>query len=61
MAGGVTRVTIALNDVDAVYRVHRHDVPEKVGDGHGEAVAAAMRWGLPGFSRPSWPRWTMSP
>lgn len=45
MAGGVTRVTIALNDAGAIYRVHRHDVPEKVGDDYGEAVAAAIEIG----------------
>lgn len=45
MAGGVTRATIALNDAGAIYRVHRHDVSEKVGDGYGEAVAAAIEMG----------------
>jgi len=42
MAGAVTRATVALDDYGATYRVHRYDVSEKVGDGYGEAVAAAI-------------------
>ena len=45
MAGGVTRATLALDDAGATYRVHRYDVAEKVGDGYGEAVAAAIGMG----------------
>jgi Cys-tRNA(Pro)/Cys-tRNA(Cys) deacylase len=45
MAGGVTRATLALDDAGATYRVHRYDVPEKVGDCYGEAVAAAIGMG----------------
>jgi Cys-tRNA(Pro)/Cys-tRNA(Cys) deacylase len=42
MAGGVTRATLVLDEAGAIYRVHRYDVTEKVGDGYGEAVAAAI-------------------
>ena len=42
MAGGATRATLALDDAGAIYLVHRYDVTEKVGDGYGEAVAAAI-------------------
>jgi Cys-tRNA(Pro)/Cys-tRNA(Cys) deacylase len=42
MAGAVTRATVALDDYGATYRVHRYDVSERVGDGYGEAVAAAI-------------------
>jgi Cys-tRNA(Pro)/Cys-tRNA(Cys) deacylase len=45
MAGGVTRATLALDDAGAIYQVHRYDVPEKVGEGYGEAVAAAIGMG----------------
>jgi Cys-tRNA(Pro)/Cys-tRNA(Cys) deacylase len=45
MAGGATRATVVLDDAGAIYQVHRYDVPEKVGDGYGEAVAAAIGLG----------------
>ncbi len=46
MAAGATRATAALDRAGVEYRVHHYDVAEKVGDGYGEAVAAAI--GLPG-------------
>ncbi|HJQ91949.1 MAG TPA: Cys-tRNA(Pro) deacylase, partial [Acidimicrobiia bacterium] len=45
MAGGATRATVALDKSAAAYRVHRYDVSEKVGEGYGEAVAAAIGMG----------------
>ncbi len=42
MAGGATRATGALDKAGAVYQVHRYAVSEKVGQGYGEAVAAAI-------------------
>ena len=42
MAGAVTRATVVLDDSGATYRVHRYHVSEKVGDGYGTAVAAAI-------------------
>ncbi|HEU5111857.1 MAG TPA: Cys-tRNA(Pro) deacylase [Acidimicrobiia bacterium] len=45
MTGVVTRATVVLDDAAAIYRVHRYDVTEKVGDGYGEAVAAAIGMG----------------
>ncbi|MGH8948841.1 MAG: Cys-tRNA(Pro) deacylase [Acidimicrobiia bacterium] len=42
MAGAVTRATLALDDRGATYRIHRYDVSEKVGEGYGVAVAAAI-------------------
>jgi Cys-tRNA(Pro)/Cys-tRNA(Cys) deacylase len=42
MAGEVTRATAALDEAGATYTVHRYDVSEKVGQGYGEAVAAAI-------------------
>jgi Cys-tRNA(Pro)/Cys-tRNA(Cys) deacylase len=45
MAGAATRATAALDDSGATYRVHRYEVAEKVGEGYGEAVAAAIGMG----------------
>ena len=45
MAGWVTRATVALDKAAAAYRVLRYEVPEKVGQGYGEAVAAAIGMG----------------
>ncbi|HYJ25556.1 MAG TPA: Cys-tRNA(Pro) deacylase [Acidimicrobiia bacterium] len=45
MAAGATRATVALEKAAAAYRVHRYDVSEKVGEGYGEAVAAAIGMG----------------
>lgn len=45
MSGGATRATEALDKAGVAYRVHEYDVKEQVGDGYGEAVAAAI--GLP--------------
>jgi Cys-tRNA(Pro)/Cys-tRNA(Cys) deacylase len=42
VAGAATRATVALDDSGATYRVHRYDVLEKVGEGYGVAVAAAI-------------------
>ena len=42
VAGAATRATVALDDSGASYRVHRYDVAEKVGEGYGVAVAAAI-------------------
>ena len=42
---GSTRATVVLDDAGAIYQVHRYDVPEKVGAGYGEAVAAAIGMG----------------
>ena len=42
MSGAATRATAALDGAGATYMVHRYDVSEKVGDGYGEAVAAAI-------------------
>lgn len=42
MAGQATRATDVLDKAGAVYRVHRCSVSEKVGEGYGEAVAAAI-------------------
>ncbi|MGH8914581.1 MAG: Cys-tRNA(Pro) deacylase [Acidimicrobiia bacterium] len=46
MAGRATRATDALDRAGAAYRVYGYDVAEKVGEGYGEAVAAAI--GMPG-------------
>ena len=40
-----TRATLALDSIGVRYVVHEYSVAEKVGDGYGEAVAAAI--GLP--------------
>ena len=45
MSGAATRATAALDGAGATYMVHRYDVSEKVGDGYGEAVAAAIGMG----------------
>ncbi|MET0695987.1 MAG: Cys-tRNA(Pro) deacylase [Acidimicrobiia bacterium] len=45
MAGGATRATVALDRAATAYRVHRYDVSERVGEGYGEAVAAAIGMG----------------
>jgi Cys-tRNA(Pro)/Cys-tRNA(Cys) deacylase len=42
MAGGVTRATAALDEAGATYILLRYNVSEKVGQGYGEAVAAAI-------------------
>jgi len=45
VASTTTRATEALDREGVIYRVHLYDVETKVGDGYGEAVAAAI--GLP--------------
>ena len=45
MAGRATRATEALDRAGVSYEIHVYDVAEKVGDGYGEAVAAAI--GMP--------------
>ena len=42
MALRTTRATKALDDLSIAYVAHQYEVPEKVGDGYGEAVAAAI-------------------
>jgi len=46
MPARTTRATAALDRMGIDYVLHRYVVAEKVGDGYGEAVAAAI--GLPG-------------
>lgn len=45
MAGRATRATEALDRAGVTYDLRVYDVTEKVGDGYGEAVAAAI--GMP--------------
>ena len=45
MAGRATRATQALDRAGVAYEVHIYEVTEKVGDGYGQAVAAAL--GMP--------------
>jgi Cys-tRNA(Pro)/Cys-tRNA(Cys) deacylase len=42
VASAATRATVALDESGATYRVHRYNVAEKVGEGYGMAVAAAI-------------------
>lgn len=45
MSSTTTRATEALDKAGVIYSVHLYDVETRVGDGYGEAVAAAI--GLP--------------
>jgi Cys-tRNA(Pro)/Cys-tRNA(Cys) deacylase len=45
MTTKTTRATVALDSIEVTYVLHEYAVVEKVGDGYGEAVAAAI--GMP--------------